>query len=205
MTSTSEMPATTRRLPNWARLIVSLVVLALTACILIVCSLPAVIQKVSKEAIDPKLMPLVAAEIGLFPEPLPAGYKYEFACRLPLPNVQIRHEPDKQLIQIDCQPDVAEEDPQMVLNRAIDFGDQFMSVNKLHSVKTRASATIAGCEMPYIVGEFVDDKSKNVEGMIACLCVKEKRKTILIYARQPLGSPYNLQVTMDLLKSIKSF
>ena len=109
-------------------------------------------------------------------------------------------------MQILCYRNVFEDDPQLFLNRAIDLGDKAVAMpNKIRAVQSKGKETVCGSQMPYIVGEFSDERKRNVEGMIACICIKEKRKTILIYALEPPGTPYNLQVTMDLLKSIKSF
>ncbi|MFX7136287.1 hypothetical protein ABTI19_20030, partial [Acinetobacter baumannii] len=60
-------------------------------------------------------------------------------------------------------------------------------------------------EMAYIVGEFKDPQDRLVQGMIGCVCVKDKHKTILIYATEPPASPFDLETVMGLLKSAKSF
>jgi hypothetical protein len=125
-----------------------------------------------------------------------------------VPTVQVSHQPDNQLIQFLCYPNTGDDDPEFFLSRAIDLSDTAlpsMAPNKIHSVKSKGEEVIDKRRMAYIVGEFYDEKKKSVEGLIGCICIKEKRKTILIYALEPSGTPYNLPVTMDLLKSIKSF
>jgi hypothetical protein len=209
--SSLEKPFAKRSLPVWARIIVALVLTTLVSLTYGAFQLADWVVFMARDAIDPKKMPVVAAEIGAFPQPLPEGYKYEYAYDLPVPFVQIHHDSDNQLIQvlqILWDGSIVEDDPELFLNRAIDSGGVPMPTqmpNKIHAIKVKGKDSIAGHRMPYIVGEFYDEKGKNVEGMIGCICIKEKRKTILIYALQPSGTPYNLQVTMDLLKSIKSF
>jgi hypothetical protein len=206
--SNLEKPFAKRRLPGWARIIVTLVLISLVSLTYGAFQLADWIGIMAKDAIDPKKMPVVAAEIGAFPEPLPAGYRYEYAYDFPVPYVQIHHDPDNQLMQLLWDRNLIEEDPELFLNRAIDLGGMAVPnqmPNKIHAIKSKGNESIAGHRMPYIVGEFYNENGKNVEGMIGCICVKEKRKTILIYALEPVGTPYNLQVTMDLLKSIKSF
>ena len=59
--------------------------------------------------------------------------------------------------------------------------------------------------MPYILCDFDDGSGGSMTGMIGCISVKSKHKTILIYAFQPSSSAYNLQTTMKFLHSVKSF
>jgi hypothetical protein len=204
-------PFAKRPLPVWARIIVALVLTAIVSLTYGAFRLADWIGIMARDAIDAKKMPVVAAEIGAFPQPLPDGYKYEYAYDLPVPFVQIHHDSDNQLIQVMLillDGSIVEDDPELFINRAIDSGGIPMPTqmpNKIHAIKLKGKQIIAGHRMPYIVGEFYDEKGRNVEGMIGCICIKEKRKTILIYALEPFGTPYNLQVTMDLLKSIKSF
>jgi hypothetical protein len=41
--------------------------------------------------------------------------------------------------------------------------------------------------------------------MVGCIVSKDKKKSLLIYGIEPPGVPYKLDVTDNLLKTIKSF
>jgi hypothetical protein len=202
--SVTSQPTGRRKLPTWARVIVALVLAVLVGLTYGAFRLADVIEKVAREAIDPAKIPEIAKQIGDFPNPLPAGYKYEYALGFPQITVSIRHQPDNQLIQLLCDKNSFEEDPKVILDRALDLGGQGLPA-KIHGLKSKGKEMILGQDMPYIVGEFYDEDHRNVEGMIGCISIKNAHKTILIYALAPFGSPYTLQVTMDLLKSIKHF
>ncbi len=192
------------RLPVWARLVIALVISSLLGLSYAAIRFADVVQSTARDAFDPKKISEVANEIFQLPVPLPAGYTYDSALNFPGPTVKIWHEPDKQLIECFCDRNSAESDPKQVLDQAIDLHEKGLP-HKIHSLKSRGKTTVCGQEMPYIVGEFYDEQNRSVEGMTGCICIKEKHKTIYIYALEPYGTPYNLQITMNLLNSIKGF
>jgi hypothetical protein len=62
-------------------------------------------------------------------------------------------------------------------------------------------------QIPYMLGQVQDVTGKQGQGLVGALRVPPNRpiKNILIYSLQTSNVPYNQQITMDLLNSIKSF
>ena len=203
-------------LPLWARIIVAFTVAAMVGVAYVAVRGVSLIQHFTQDSIDPKKQKLVLAGVADFPEPLPDGYSVESAMNLGIPGsgelgkaiVVLKHAPDNMTLQLFCNPDAEREDTIDARN----FLDKMMQVvgngypgAKMQAVKSKGQTTISGHEMAYIVGEFKDAQDKSFEGMIGCICVKDKHKTILLYAMEPPNAPFNLETVMGLLKSVRSF
>ena len=120
----------------------------------------------------------------------------------------VNHAPDNLSIQLFSDPQAEATDAtdaHNFLERALDVSSNGYPAPKIQAVKSKGQTTICGQEMAYIVGEFKDPQDRIAEGMIGCICVKNKHKTILIYAVEPPGTSFNLETVMSLLKSAKSF
>jgi len=198
-------------LPFWSKALIAVVVVGLVAAY--AAGLVSIMgtKEIAKEMLDPAAVARAAHDIGDFPVPLPSGYRYLIGLGLApgLDMVTVEHSPEKQLISfigIDGTNDV---DVKHVLRQGYALGLNMLTTTAVFTSETEhGTATVANHEMPYIIGNTVDFTSKHKgRGMVGAMQipVKERRKNILIYALQTTEVPYNQQMTMDLLNSIKSF
>jgi len=205
-----------RSLPVWARIIVSLVVATMVGVGYASVRGVSMMQQMAQDSCDPQKQRLISRKVADFPEPFPAGYSIDKAISIGMPMLAtsakdilvIKHVPDNLSIQLfsDPQADPADAtDARNFLDRAIEVSSNGYPAPKIQAVKSKGQTTICGQEMAYIVGEFKDPQERKIEGMIGCICVKDKHKTILIYAVEPPATPFNLETVMSLLKSVKSF
>jgi hypothetical protein len=200
-------------LPLWARLIIALVVASLVGVGYAAVRSVTLIKHLLHDSIDPKKQKQVVQSIASFPDPLPDGFLIDRAISVGIPGIEesskeivvLRRQPDNLSVQLFSNPAAANEDTidaRNYLDRAIEVS---YPAAKIQAVKSKGQTTICGQEMAYIVGEFKDPQDQKFSGMIGCICVKEKHKTILLYAVEPPGTPFNLETVMGLLKSVKGF
>jgi hypothetical protein len=163
------------------------------------------------EMLDSAAIERAAHDIGSFPAPLPTGYRYLIGLGLApgLDMVTVEHAPEKQLISFICIDGASDVDVNHVLSQGYALGLNMLTTTAVFTSETQqGTAKVANQEMPYIIGNTVDFASKHKgQGMVGAvqIPVKERKKNILIYALQTTEVPYNQQITMDLLNSIKSF
>jgi hypothetical protein len=219
-----------KSLPAWSKVLIALVVVSLGGVFASTISVFMYVRTIAKQASDPLAIKATAQAIAHFPEPLPAGYKYDLCINAApfMQSVTVEHDNDGQLVSLFAAPNSASQDINALVSRAYDYGISplFSSSNdtigvqqKFQDVKSKGEETVGNEKMAYIVGELAEsdqsqpgkqasgskpDKQKK-QGMVGCIWAKESRKMILIYALQTSDSPYNQQVTMDLLKTIKGF
>ncbi|HEY9682561.1 MAG TPA: hypothetical protein V6C86_13355 [Oculatellaceae cyanobacterium] len=207
------------KLPAWARIIIAFSVASIVGVLYTAIRSVSLLQQAARESLDPSKQKAIAHHVADFPDPLPAGFSIDKALSIAIPLVPssgkdilvVKHVPDNLSIQLFSDPlsgQVETLEPREYLDRAMEVGGGSYLTPKIQAVKSKGQTTIAGQEMAYIVGEFKDPKDvdeRKVEGMIGCICVKEKKKTILITALEPFGTSFNLDTVMTLLKSAKSF
>lgn len=205
-----------RSLPVWARIIVSLVVATLVGVGYGAVRGVSMMQQMARDSCDPQKQRLISRNVADFPDPLPAGYSIDKAISIGMPMLAasakdilvIKHAPDNLSIQLFSDPQAEPSDAtdaRNFLDRAIEVSSIGYPAPKIQAVKSKGQTTICGQEMAYIVGEFKDPQERKIEGMIGCICIKDKNKTILIYAVEPPATSFNLETVMSLLKSVKSF
>jgi hypothetical protein len=198
-----------RGLPLWANLLMAFVVTVIVSVSFSAFRFFMTIREMAIDAGKPETIAACAKRVADFPEPLPDGCKYLWACDLGyLTLVVIEHGADKQQIALWCfqgelPPSV---DSKSVLNNYYDLGmNTFYTVSKFHELKGHGTETIAGASMPYLVGEYVDATGHNAQGMVGLIGVNKAAKNILIYSYPDPPNAYNQQVTLDLLRAIKGF
>jgi hypothetical protein len=203
-------------LPLWARIVVALVAASLVGLGYMVVRGVAMVQHLAHDSIDPNKQKQVVQTVAQFPDPLPEGYSIERAISIGVPGVDtsrkdiviLKHVPDNLSVQLFSNPDAEGEDTidaRNYLDRAMEVSSSGYPAAKIQAVKSKGQTTICGQEMAYIVGEFKDPQDQKFSGMIGCICVRNKHKTILLFAVEPPGTPFNLETVMSLLKSVKSF
>lgn len=196
-------------LPTWSKVMIAFVLVSMVGSIVLFVFAMFFLQKMARQATDPKLVVQVAKQIADFPEPLPNGYRWEVGVSVPkivpIVSANLSHQPDNQVIEFLLDRPKQYEDAKTYLDRALQLGGNDVLPSQICTIEKRGEETIAGEKMTYIVGEFKSAGDNKMGGMVGCLSIKNKRKTILIYAFQPSGSPYNAKVTTDLLNSIKGF
>jgi hypothetical protein len=203
-------------LPLWARLIVALVVALLVGFGYMIVRGVSMVQHLAHDSVDPTKQKQVVQTVAQFPDPLPNGYSIDRAISIGVPGVDysrkdivvLKHLPDNLNLQLFSNPDAEGEDTmdaRNYLDRQIEVSSSGFPAAKIQAVKSKGQTTICGQEMAYIVGEFKDPQDQKFSGMIGCICVRNKHKTILLYAMEPPGTPFNLETVMSLLKSVKSF
>jgi hypothetical protein len=199
-----------RKLPFWSKALIALVVLGLAAVYGLGLVSISGTKELAIQMLDPAAITRAAHDIGDFPVPLPPGYRYIIGLGMPgLDMVTIEHAPERQLISFfgfEREPDF---DVKHVLRYGYSQGLIMLKTTAVFTSESEhATATVANHEMPYIIGNTMEfpDKHKG-RGMVGAIQipVKEHRKNILIYSLQTSDVPYNQQITMDLLNSIKSF
>jgi hypothetical protein len=200
-----------RRLPLWSKVLITAVVIGLSAAFALGVSAIVTVQKLGKEWKDPVAIARVAHRIADLPEPLPAGYNYiigihnDFAA---LDIVSIEHSPDKQLLTFQYQEDLHQPNGKELLDRAYSTG-LMMSPTRAQftDVLKNGKTTIGSSEMQYLLGHTTDIIGSKGEGLVGLIVapVAKGKKNILIYAFPTSDVPYNQQITMDLLNSIKGF
>ncbi len=203
-------------LPLWARLIVAFVVASLVGLGYMLVRGVAMMQQMAHDSIDPTKQKQVIQTVAQFPEPLPDGYSIDKAISIGMPGVEssrkdivvLKHAPDNLNLQLFSNPEAEGEDTmdaRNYLDRQIEVSSNNYPAAKIQAVKSKGQTTICGQEMAYIVGEFKDPQDQKFSGMIGCICVRKKHKTILLYAMESPGTPFNIETVMSLLKSVKSF
>jgi hypothetical protein len=176
----------------------------------------AMMQHMAQDSVDPVKQKQVMHTVAEFPDPLPNGYSIDKAISIGMPGVEtsrkdivvLKHVPDNLSLQLFSNPDAEGEDTmdaRNYLDRQIEVSSNNYPAAKIQAVKSKGQTTICGQEMAYIVGEFKDPQDQKFSGMIGCICVRNKHKTILLYAMEPPGVPFNIETVMSLLKSVKSF
>jgi len=218
------------RFPLWATFTITLVVLVFVAIYAFGVLTIQAVQRFSKELMDQNNVLVVAQSIAQFPETLPDHYTYRLGASItpeqvkkwfgfPAKSAPSAHElkegynilalestdDDQQVIIVSTpqeEPKPADELLRSAFNQGVSPGASTVHFN---SVKTKGTQTIAGHEMPYIVGRLESGNGKPIEGMIACLTLKDPNRAIIVYGLQKIGGDYDLAETLDLLKSIKAF
>lgn len=210
----TEKSATTvkqRGWPWWAKTLISLVVIAITGAFALGLTVIFGMKRLGNDMVNPVLVEKAAHEIADFPEPLPDGYQYLLGLNLPevgLSTVTIEHQPDKQLLTFSLKRGEMKGD----LNDLLDFANQLglnmlITTAKITDVTERGKVKVGEYEIPFIRGKTIDVNQQPGEGFVGALQtpVKQPKKNILIYALQSGKVPYNQQITMNLLNSIKRF
>jgi len=197
-------------LPLWSKALMVLAALGLIA--VFVGGLMGImgIKELGRQWLNPAAIAHAARDVGEFPTPLPSGYRYLMGLSLApgLDIVTIEHAPEKQLITFVAVDGTNDADVKNVLEHGYSIGLVMLTTTaQFTGVKQQGTTTVAKHQMPYIIGTTVDVSKREAEGMVGAvqIPVKEHRKNILIYALETTDVPYNQQITMDLLNSIKSF
>jgi hypothetical protein len=176
-------------------------------------------KNILQQAVDPALIKRAARGIARFPEPLPSDYRFGIGLDLAsLKMITIEHEPDKQQIFILSQAGMENSDDKSlgadaVVKRIYDAGITIPTNGPslaAHFVdkKSEGEIDVAGKKMFYIVGWLTDNENNKLEGLVGCILLKSAKqndRSILVYALQPDGKPYNFDVTKKLLESISAF
>jgi hypothetical protein len=211
---TAEDIAANPRMPIWSRMVILLALAGLASLFASGISTIFAIQDVAKHAQDPVQMAKAAHDIASFPEPLPDGFNYVTGIDLPsfgLDMVTIQHEPDKQMFSFFSAHGLQDDaDAKTMLDYGYSNGLWLgVTYGRFTGIPQKnGTIEVAGQEMPYAIGDAVDTfTGKKGQGMVGCvqIPVKDTRKNIFIYALQTGEVPYNQQITLDLLNSIKSF
>ena len=196
-------------LPTWAKVLIGLVAGGMVIGILAIVGGVWYFGNMMKQAQDPTAIAKTARQIAEFPDPLPQGYQYKLALPIAgINTVAIEHDPDKQMIMFVSYPQNDKSDPKKLIDEVYEKGFSPPGQGgggKIEEVKSRGTELVGGAEMPYIVGSMTDKSGTKIEGMIGCVVSKDKGKTVLIYGMQPGEGAYRLDVTKDLLKTIKTF
>lgn len=190
-------------LPLWAKILIGLVVVGIVGFIAVCVGLWVTFKNTL--SLNPEEIQRNASQIAVFEQPLPTGYKYSMGINLMgINTVVVEHQPDQQMIFLICYPK-AESDPETMVAKISESGVNTGSTSaKIEKIKEKGKEAVAGETMPYVMGTM-SDKNGSHEGLFGCIVPKAKQKTILIYAAEPSGKPYDLAVTEGFLKSIKEF
>ena len=203
------------RLPSWALALIVFVIFIYSSIFIIGFKLILVAKDVLEQSVDPNKIKQIAQQIAKLPEPLPEGYQYRLGLDLgPLQMVTIEHVPDKQQLLLvaetglDDLGDSSSEALKHIYDNGVNIPTNISAISA-HFVaqKSTGEVELAGKKMCYIVGELSDSRNKRLEGMVGCIeADKPKLKRyVIIYALEPDGQPYSLDVTLKLLNSISGF
>jgi hypothetical protein len=195
------------KLPTWAKFLIGFVIVAVVSAIIFIAVMIFVFQQAFKQAQDPKQIANVAQQVMVMQQPLPDGYKYLMGFGLGgINTISIQHAPDQQMLIFISYPCKGTEDANDLVAKLYQSGvNTPQSQAEFQEVKTKGVEDVGGQKMPYIVGVMSDKSNTKFEGMVGCIVSKDKKKSLLIYGIEPPGVPYKLDVTDNLLKTIKSF
>ena len=203
--------ATAIKMPLWSKILIGLMI----GCSALVFALGLTtifgVKRVGTDMVDQKKVATAAATIAGFPDPLPNGFHYVVGLHLDgmgISIVTIAHEPDKQLFTFNGLDGTIKNEEKDLLDYGYSAGLNMLSTTaKFTDIIKKDSVAVATASMPYILGHTVDISGKAGVGMVGCIRVPadHPKKNILIYSLQTTDVPYNQQITMELLNSIKSF
>jgi hypothetical protein len=203
--------ATAIKMPVWSKILIGLMIGS--AALVFALGLTTIfgVKRLGNDMVDQKKIAAAAATIASFPDPLPAGFHYLVGLHLDgmgVSLVTIAHEPDKQLFTFSGLEGTIKSEEKDLLEYGYSAGLNMLSTTaKFTDIIKKDSVAVANSSMPYIIGHTVDISGKAGAGMVGCIRVPadHPKKNILIYSLQTTDVPYNQQITMKLLNSIKSF
>jgi hypothetical protein len=229
MTSTAQSNQIDK-FPIWATLVIAFVVVSFASVYVAGILTIKATQRIAKELVDPSNIAVVANAMGGMPEKLPEGFSYRvglsvndeaFKKWFGLPSssakiaalaktslnfLAIEHSPDGQQVVIVSSPQEEPKDSKEILEAAYELGiNTGTTTAHFKSIKDRGQAEVAGMPMPYLLGDTEDTNQKLMQGMIGCISIKDKHRSLLVYGIQPEGETYNLAETLDLLHCIQGF
>jgi hypothetical protein len=207
--------ANTTRLPSWAVALIAFVLFTYLGVYICGVKIIFVAKDILDQAVDPNRIRQIAHDIAKLPDPLPESYQYRLGLDLgPLELVTIEHEPDKQKILLVSEVGLDDlgDSAALAIRHIYDNGVNIptnVSTVSAHFVsqKSQGQLEIAGKQMCYIIGELRDSENKKLEGMVGCIEADRPKvkRYIIIYALEPSGQPYSLEITLKLLNSISGF
>lgn len=198
-------------LPGWSRVLIATVVVLFLGSISSIIYGASEFQKAFQQSDDPVYISKVAKRIAAFPEKLPSDYKYVFGADLNLFwSVNMR------LVAIDYKEGVQQlifigfnqkSKPQEMLGEAYRIGINTHGFSgRFTKSVSQGSWTIQGTRMPYVIGKVKGSDGNMHIGLVSCMSVPKKNKTVLFYALQPNEKEkFDINVCIELLKVIASF
>lgn len=194
-------------LPAWSQILIGFALLGIIATIATAAWSFVFIRHLARDSINPPYIRKVAQEIADLPDPLPSGNNYEFGFSLGnFRFVVISQSPNKQQLALICIKNTELPDTKETLYKAYDIGIKTVEKNVAsQEIKSKGEEPIANEKLLYLLGEITDRSGSKRNWMVGCTSDKKSRKSIIVFAWQPLGSVYNFNLTMGLLKSIRHF
>jgi hypothetical protein len=199
-----------RSLPLWSKSLIALVFIGVAGFLYAATQVILEFRSISLRATDQAYMKVCAQKIAPFPEPLPSGYEYKYDLDFDWVGVVllvVEHVPNKQKIFFICNLNHSAEAPDAkeLLDRFYDFGITTESIScKFTDVKTKGDLAIGSEKLLYMTGLLKDNSGRIYEGLVGCIRNTEKKKSLLVWSLSEPGKALNLDVPMNLLKSLPS-
>ncbi len=200
-------------LPLWSRLLIVLVSMMFFGSIYGIVLGTVSFKKAFENCQETSHIKQVAQKILKFPTPLPSGYKYSLGVDLDFFGMNVKFvgidykEGKQQLLFVSLNSINPDRSPRTMLQSAYDIGVNTPSVSgKFTETLSKGRWTFEGSSMPYIVGKLKDVDDKEHVGLVACMIMPEKKRTLFLYAVEPgEKEKFDINVSMGLLKEIRGF
>jgi hypothetical protein len=186
-------------LPIWAKLSLFIFFVSLIAIVGGLGVGAAWIAKFPIAARDPVEMGKVVRRFGEIENPLPQGFKYEYAFSVPLLANQviiIEHTPDRSLFWLLRIPNPSKQSSDALLQ-------QWAKRNPINGrefeTKEKGTEQVGGQKMAYVIGT-----SGNVQEMIGTLPSSRSERESILFMGMNAGPAYNVDTTRQLLGAIKA-
>ncbi len=192
-------------LPTWAKILIGLVVVGTIGVVAFLVGIVLFFGNMSKQATDPAYISRVVKSVAVVQDPLPQGFQYQMAIEIMGANMFIvNHKPDNlQLIMGMMPPSDKKEDSAESMTQELSRKG-IPNVGTSFEVTGKGVETVAGEQMPYVLGTTQDKTGQKIEGLIGAILTKDHKKAILFYGISQ-KSPYNMDATKEFLGVIKSF
>lgn len=213
MSRQTDIKIARKPLPLWSRLLVVLVSFMFFSSIYGVVMGTVAFKRAFENCQETAHIKQVAQRILKFPAPLPEGYKYSLGVDLDFFTANIKFvgidykEGKQQLLFVALNSVNPERSTRVMLQSAYDIGVNTPGVSgRFTETLSRGRWTFEGSSMPYIIGKLKDIDDKEHVGLVACMLMPEKKKTLFLYAVEPgEKEKFDINVCVDLLKEIRGF
>jgi hypothetical protein len=194
-------------LPAWSQMLIGFVLAGFVGLIGSFVWFFVLMHELARDSINPACMAKTAQDIAVFPDPLPRGNAYEFAFSLGnLRCITIEQSPAKQKLVLFCMKNVDPPDAKETVYKAYDIGVSTLENNVAsQEIKSKGELSIGSEKLLYLLGEVKCHSGRKQEWMVGSVSDKTSHKNIVIFAWQPMNHPFDKNLTMAFLNSIKHF
>ena len=194
------------RLPAWSKIIVFITLSGILGSIATIAYVSLEIKRMAELAPNPKYVATLAKKIVELPEPLPEDFEYQVGMDMNfLRLVSLINRKAMQQYTIYDFPGSTNQKARKFTEDAYAYGMNTPSVvGKFTELIKEGSWQLLGREMPYMLGKIKTPEGHQRQGLVAC-SINAKGHAFLFYAVQVNDQKFDMEPSLRLIKSIKSF